>query len=82
LGDKNDLRHGNNPEKNIYIFKSTSKSQVRLVYTFEYSNGFLKLRLYDYKVGNFNHSKYISDFKKKFSMKTEYDFITISIKKI
>jgi hypothetical protein len=81
LGDKNDLRHGKNPSKNIYIFKSTDNGQVRLVYGVELDNQYLSIILYDHVQGSFNHSAYIDDFQRKYKFKKEFDFIRIPIKK-
>lgn len=81
LGDKNDLRHGRNPNKHIYIFKSTDVAQVRLVYGVVFSNQYLSLKLYDYVRGDFDHSEYIDEFHKKYKFKKEFDFIKIPIKK-
>ncbi len=82
LGDKNDLRHGTNPSKNCFIFKYTNQEHDRIVYSPELNNGYLSLYIYDYVRGSFNHSEYIQDLKKKWSVgKKELEFITVTIRK-
>ncbi len=64
VSDNDDLKHGGNFPNNAFIFKSTNKNQIRLLYSPEIQNGDLILKLIDYKRGNFNHSEYIDEFRK------------------
>lgn len=85
LSEKDDLRHGGNPDRNKFIFKSTNIAQIRIVYTPVYTpdiiNQNLKLFIYDYVRGQFKHSQYIMDFQKKLRNPEDIDFISIPIKK-
>jgi putative CRISPR-associated protein (TIGR02619 family) len=81
LSEKNDLRHGENPDRDKYIFKSTRKSQIRLVYTPLIKPYGLSLRLFDYVRGDFDHGEYIKEFKRRMKMLTEPDFIVITLRK-
>ena len=79
LGDKNDLRHGENPKQNIFIFKSTNINQIRVVYEPSYENGILNLIIYDYLRNNFDHSGYIKEFKQKYTALSSFDFYDVPI---
>lgn len=81
LGDKNDLRHGNNPSKDKFIFKSTNKEQIRIVYSPKLIGKDLQLKIYDYVRGDFKHNEYMKEFKQKEYNTKELEFITIPIKK-
>lgn len=83
LGDKNDLRHGSNPLSDMFIFKSTDETQIRIVYQPTLKSGFLSIKIFDYHRGasNFNHSEYINQFSKKIKGKSEFMFTTLAIKK-
>lgn len=83
LGDKNDLRHGSNPQSGMFIFKSTDETQIRIVYQPTLKSGFLSIKIFDYHRGasNFNHSEYINQFSKKIKSKSEFMFTTLAIKK-
>ncbi len=81
LGGKDDLRHGENPQSDIFIFKSTDKGQIRLVYQPIFKNRNIGIKLYDYRRGQFDHSAYIQEFKNKYKLKSEFEFTSISIKK-
>lgn len=83
LGDKSDLRHGTNPKSNVFIFKSTDETQIRIVYEPILKQNFLSFNIYDYNRGgsNFNHSKYISELSQKFRLKSEFGYINLAIKK-
>lgn len=82
LGDKNDLRHGDNPANDVFIFKSTKREQIRIVYSPELEGKDLKLRVYDYvRGGKFNHAKYIEEFKEKMKSANKFEFVTITVEK-
>jgi CRISPR/Cas system-associated protein Csm6 len=86
LGSEDDLNHGGsiNIEEGRFLFKSTNKNQIRLVYSFQFRNKeFQSLKIFDYKQGgaNFDHSKYILEFKKKYSSIPNPDFTLIPILK-
>lgn len=82
LGDKHDLRHGTNPKKDIFIFKSTNDVHIRVVYTPILQRGYLSLKIYDYKRGGgFDHKTYIQEFANKYKFKDEFEFVTVSILK-
>lgn len=65
LGSNDDLRHGENPGRDKFIFKSTRKSQIRLVYTPLLASSGLVIKLFDYVRGNFDHHTYLPEFKQK-----------------
>ncbi|WP_242826028.1 putative CRISPR-associated protein [Desulfurispora thermophila] len=79
LPDTDDLRHGANPGRNKFIFKSTKKSHIRLFYSPVYQNGFLKLKIYDYVRGDFDHEIYIQEFKRRLKALPDEQFITIPL---
>ncbi|KTE90031.1 hypothetical protein AT727_08875 [Desulfitobacterium hafniense] len=84
LGTKHDLRHGENLEKNIFIFKSTDKAQIRIVYQPEFIKNYLSIKIYKYLRGSFDHTRYISEFRKRYKFQRaagSIEFITIPIKK-
>ena len=81
LGDQNDLRHGTNPDKDKFIFKSTKTNQIRIAYSPEFKNGDIILWVYDYVRGTFDHSCYIKEFEVKIKNITKKDFISIPIRK-
>ncbi|MDD3654445.1 MAG: hypothetical protein PHO01_09715 [Desulfotomaculaceae bacterium] len=81
LPNTDDLRHGDNPGENIFIFKSTDQAHIRIAYSFTYQKNILKLSVYDYVRGTFNHDKYIKLFKQKISAQKNPEFITITLKK-
>lgn len=86
LGPNNDLNHGGqipnptrNSDRNIFIFKSTNNEHIRLLYTFKVNKREItRLRIYDLHCGDFDHGKYIDDWKHKFGRKSfsEIDFVT------
>jgi putative CRISPR-associated protein (TIGR02619 family) len=65
LGDQNDLRHGRNPDEDKYIFKSTKREQIRLMYTPEITSSGLSIRLHHYVRGDFRHDEYIQEFRER-----------------
>lgn len=82
LGSNNDLRHGDNPGKNKFIFKSTNKSHVRVVYEPEMTgSGSIKIKMYDYKRGDFDHGAYIREFKQKWKAMAEPQFVKLAFRK-
>jgi len=81
LGDQNDLRHGENPDRDKFVFKSTRKSQVRLVYTPELTPTGLSIKLFDYIRGNFNHDRYLADFKQRQKQLAEREFVYVPVEK-
>lgn len=81
LPDKDDLRHGEKPDRDKYIFKSTNKSQIRLVYTPIIKPYGLSLRLFDHVRGNFDHTVYIKEFKEKMKMHANQEYTAITLKK-
>ena len=80
LGHNSDLNHGGQISgQNIFIFKSTDNQQIRLLYNFDIKaypmevNGersdtgeITRLTIFDLHCGDFDHSTYIDDWKKKF----------------
>ena len=81
LPETDDLRHGEKPDRDKYIFKSTKNSQIRLVYTPDLKPYGLSLRLFDYLRGNFDHTAYIKQFKEKMQMVTNPEFTTFTLRK-
>lgn len=80
LGDINDLRHGQNPDKDKFIFKSTDNSHVRIVYTPVVTVSGLRIKVFAYERGDFDHPTYIKAFKQK--IKTiSIEFTTIALRK-
>jgi len=79
VDDKDDLKHGGNLSNNSFIFKSTNKSQIRILYSPMLKNGELIIKLIDYKRGNFNHSTYIDEFRKLMKDKTNQELEDIEI---
>jgi len=65
LSDTDDLKHGGNLSHNYFIFKSTNRGQVRIIYTPEISGKDIILKVFDYKRGSFNHSTYIDEIRNK-----------------
>ncbi len=82
LTDQHDLRHGPVIGTNKFIFKSTAKGQIRIVYSPELKNSELSLRIYDYKRGaQINHSRYIKNLKVKIENMKDLEWEFIPIKK-
>ncbi|AOQ22949.1 hypothetical protein MTAT_24150 [Moorella thermoacetica] len=81
LPDTDDLRHGEKPDRDKYIFKSTRKSQIRLVYTPLIRPYGLSLQLFGYVRGNFDHKKYIKEFKEQMEAIGTPSFTTITLRK-
>jgi len=82
LGEQSDLRHGENPDQDKFIFKSTRKSQVRLVYTTEIGPaGQLDLKLFDHVRGSFDHKSYLGEFKQRMKNFSASEFTAITLRK-
>ena len=86
LGYNNDLNHGGqisnptkNPDREIFIFKSTNAEHIRLLYTFKVrEQEITRITIFDLHYKNFNHQTYIDDWNRKFGRENfpEIDFIT------
>jgi putative CRISPR-associated protein (TIGR02619 family) len=84
LGDQNDLRHGKNPAsgKPVYIFKSTRRSHIRMLYTPEIAlSGELSIRLIDYVRGDFDHQTYIAEFEHRLNLLTVWEHTDVPLRK-
>lgn len=81
LGPNNDLNHtGQIPNREIFIFKSTSNDHIRLLYTFKVSKKrsvylegpqqkwimITEIKIFDILCRNFDHSNYFEDWKTRF----------------
>lgn len=83
LGNKHDLTHGGPINGDTFIFKSTDKAHIRIVYTFKLIGGDIgQLTLYDVKRGDFDHSAYIKEFNKKFKNPRDWEFVNIALPKL
>jgi putative CRISPR-associated protein (TIGR02619 family) len=71
LSDQDDLKHGGNLSNNYFIFKSTNINQIRIVYSLKYKDNQILLKVFDYLRNDFNHSKYIEEFKEKLKKSIE-----------
>ena len=86
LGHNDDLNHTGqipnptgNPEREMFIFKSTNNDQIRLLYTFKVSKKKIaQIKIFDILCKNFDHSAYFDDWKRKFGDKNfpEINFVT------
>lgn len=84
LTEKNDLRHGPviDGKEGVFIFKSTNEEHIRLLYSFNVSEGRISsISIYDFKYRNFAHDEYIQEFKDKYDDLKNIDKICIPIKK-
>lgn len=80
LGHNDDLNHtGQIPRREIFIFKSTSNDQIRLLYTFKVGkkriddkdkvvskNMITEIKIFDILCKKFNHRTYSEDWKTRF----------------
>ena len=90
LGNNDDLNHTGqipNPTKSsdreLFIFKSTNKVQIRLLYTFKVGERRItQNKIFDILCEHFDHSAYFDDWKKQFGGKTfpEINFVTRTFK--
>ena len=83
LSSRDDLTHGGTICKDKFIFKSTNEEQIRILYKPIVKAGELILEIYDIKRGasNFNHSKYIEEFKNNCNRFKNIEFSNYFIKK-
>lgn len=81
LGEQHDLRHGPEPDRDKFVFKSTARGQVRLVYAPRLEPGGLVLRLFDYRRGGFDHDTYLREFKAKAALWRGAEFVTLTLPK-
>lgn len=71
------LNHANKGNKNYFICKYPKSSpEIRLLYSFDIENETLAgLKVYHFKVGGFDHDKYVSEFHDFYKNNINKDFI-------
>ena len=64
-GNAGELCHAYRKGDEFFIYKCPrTKPEVRLLYSFDYTKGKLeKVVIYDFRIGHFNHSDYVNDFR-------------------
>ena len=70
------LNHANKNTEYLISKYHSANPEIRLLYNFDYQNGEInKLKIYDFRIGRFDHSTYIKEFEEFYRNNKDGEFV-------